>query len=242
MATRAEEDIHDFDPRKPTARIYWGVKLTNIVWSLTAGLLICLICLLAQHLYLSFRGLLLRKLRPYVKALLKLGHYWLYPFGKFVLLNREQNYLDEDQLEGRTINEFHQWRLQEEGRLFFAPPRRYTGSESTRPLLKTTEVDLCEMHTRCWTTVYKKKKTSRTTTLTTSKSGFSDVVTGVLEESHFTYTFTVLSSQFPFHRHLVLAHRVHHPHGENHKHHERPYETTPIGIGLRARKGLLQKG
>lgn len=137
VATRAEEDIHDFDPRKPTARIYWGVKLTNIVWSLTAGLLICLICLLGAAFVFIFSGFAIeRKLRPYVKALLKLGHYWLYPFGKFVLLNREQNYLDEDQLEGRTINEFHQWRLQEEGRLFFAPPRRYTGSESTRPLLK----------------------------------------------------------------------------------------------------------
>ena len=67
------------------------------------------------------------------------------------------------------------------------------------------------------------------------------MVTGVLEESHFTYTFTVLSSQFPFHRHLVLAHRVHHPHGENHKHHERPYETTPIGIGLRARKDYYKR-
>ena len=119
MATRAEEDIHDFDPRKPTARIYWGVKLTNIVWSLTAGLLICLICLLGAAFVFIFSGFAIeRKLRPYVKALLKLGHYWLYPFGKFVLLNREQNYLDEDQLEGRTINEFHQWRLQEEGRLF----------------------------------------------------------------------------------------------------------------------------
>ena len=138
VATRAEEDIHDFDPRKPTARIYWGVKLTNFVWCLTAGLFIYIICLLGAAFVFIFSGFAIeRKLRPYVKALLKLGHYWLYPFGKFVLLNREKNYLDEDQLEGRTINEFHQWRLQEEGRLFFAPPRRYTGnSEATRPLLK----------------------------------------------------------------------------------------------------------
>ncbi|RCK65952.1 Low affinity vacuolar monovalent cation/H(+) antiporter [Candida viswanathii] len=138
VATRAEEDIHDFEPRKPTGRIFWGVKLTNLIWCLTAGLFIYVVCLLGALFVFIFSGFAIeRKLRPYVLALLKLGHYWLFPFGKFVLLNKDQNYLGEDQLEGRTINEFHQWRLQEEGRLFFAPPRRYTSnSEATKPLLK----------------------------------------------------------------------------------------------------------
>lgn len=138
VATRAEEDIHDFEPRKPTGKISWGVKFTNLIWCLTAGLLIYLVCLLGAAFVFIFSGFAIeRKLRPYVVALLKLGHYWLFPFGKFVLLNKDKNYLDEDQLEGRTINEFHQWRLQEEGRLFFAPPRRYTsGSDATKPLLK----------------------------------------------------------------------------------------------------------
>ncbi|KAL6449684.1 VNX1 Low affinity vacuolar monovalent cation/H(+) antiporter [Candida maltosa Xu316] len=138
VAARAEEDIHDFEPRKPAGRIYWGVKLTNIIWGLTAGLFIFVVCLIGALFVFIFSGFAIeRKSRPYVRALLKVGYYWLFPFGKFVLLNKEKNYLDEDQLEGRTINEFHQWRLQEEGRLFFAPPRRYTGSsEATKPLLK----------------------------------------------------------------------------------------------------------
>lgn len=138
VAARAEEDIHDFEPRKPAGKIFWGVKLTNLIWCLTAGLLIYIVCLFGAAFVFVFSGFAVeRKLRPYVLALLKLGHYWLFPFGKFVLLNKDQNYLDEDQLEGRTINEFHQWRLQEEGRLFFAPPRRYTsGSDATKPLLK----------------------------------------------------------------------------------------------------------
>ena len=243
VATRAEEDIHDFDPRKPTARIYWGVKLTNIVWSLTAGLLICLICLLGAAFVFIFSGFAIeRKLRPYVKALLKLGHYWLYPFGKFVLLNREQNYLDEDQLEGRTINEFHQWRLQEEGRLFFAPPRRYTGSESTRPLLKDHRGRPLRDAYSLLDDGIQEEEDEQDNDANDIKVRFFGRGDWSFGRIAFYVYLRYYPANFLFHRHLVLAHRVHHPHGENHKHHERPYETTPIGIGLRARKGLLQKG
>ncbi|CCG22881.1 Ca2+/H+ antiporter [Candida orthopsilosis Co 90-125] len=139
VATRADEDIHDFDPRRPTSsRIFWGVRLTNMIWSLTAGLLIYVACLIGAIFVFVFSGFAINPgSRLYVRAFLRLGRYWLYPFGKFVLLNKDKNYMDEDQLEGRTLNEFHQWRLQEEGRLFFAPPRRYTGSaEESAPLMK----------------------------------------------------------------------------------------------------------
>lgn len=137
VAARAEEDIHDFDPRKPTARIFWGVTITNYIWSLTFGLLLFLVCLLGAFIAFVVSGFgIHRPLRQYVTLLLKLGKYWLYPFGKFVLLNKDENYLDEDELDGRSISEFHRWRLQEEGRLFFAPPRRYTTGAESRPLLK----------------------------------------------------------------------------------------------------------
>ncbi|CAK9437635.1 uncharacterized protein LODBEIA_P20130 [Lodderomyces beijingensis] len=137
VATRADEDIHDFEPRRPTAKIYWGVKLTNIIWSLTAGLVIYIFCLIGAAIVFVFSGFgLANTSRPYAAAFLKLGRYLLYPFGKFVLLNKDQNYLDEDHLEGRTLDEFHQWRLQEEGRLFFAPPRRFTGTSDSTPLVK----------------------------------------------------------------------------------------------------------
>ncbi|EAZ62963.2 Ca2+/H+ antiporter [Scheffersomyces stipitis CBS 6054] len=137
VAARAEEDIHDFDPRKPTARIFWGVTITNYIWSLTFGLLLFLVCLLGAFIAFVVSGFgIHRPSRQYVTLLLKLGKYWLYPFGKFVLLNKDENYLDEDELDGRSISEFHRWRLQEEGRLFFAPPRRYTTGAESRPLLK----------------------------------------------------------------------------------------------------------
>lgn len=136
VAVRAEEDIHDYDPRRPAGKIFWGVYLTNFLWSCTFGLFLFILCLVGAVLVFVFSGFAWHKhLKPYVLQLIKLGRFWLFPFGKFVLLNKDENYLDEDELDGRSISEFHRWRLQEEGRLFFAPPRRMTNSES-KPLLK----------------------------------------------------------------------------------------------------------
>lgn len=136
VAVRAEEDIHDYDPRRPAGKIFWGVYLSNFLWSCTFGLFLYILCLIGALLVFVMSGFAWHKhLRPYVKLLLKLGRFWLFPFGKFVLLNKDENYLDEDELDGRSISEFHRWRMQEEGRLFFAPPRRMTNPES-KPLLK----------------------------------------------------------------------------------------------------------
>ncbi|KAM9918126.1 hypothetical protein OXX59_008874 [Metschnikowia pulcherrima] len=136
VAMRAEEDIHDFEPRRPTSPIFVGVYISNVIWSCTFGLLLSMICLVGAVVVFVCSGFAWhRASRPYVKVLIELGKYWFYPFGKFVLLNKDENYLDEDELDGRSISEFHRWRLEEEGRLFFAPPRRMTNSES-KPLLK----------------------------------------------------------------------------------------------------------
>lgn len=137
VATRAEEDIHAYDPRKPNASISWGVILSNCVWSLTVGLFLYIICIVGAIIVFFLSGFAIhRHSRPYVKLLIKLGTYWLFPFSKFVLLNKDKDYLDEDQLDGRSISEFHHWRQEEEGRLFFAPPRRLTTGTESRPLLK----------------------------------------------------------------------------------------------------------
>lgn len=140
VAARADEDIHDYDPHKTLSKIFWGVRVTNFLWTITVGLALFLICSLGAICVFLLSGFAYhRHLRPYVKLLFKLGRYWLSPFGKFVLLNKDKNYLDEDELDGRSISEFERWRLQEEGRLFFAPPRRYTssnGAGESKPLLK----------------------------------------------------------------------------------------------------------
>lgn len=149
VEARADEDIHDFDPRKPTGKIHWGVHVSNLLWSLTFGLFLFLLCQFGALMVFVLSGFAWdKKSRPYVRSFVNLGYYWLYPFGKFVLLNKDKNYLDEDELDGRSISEFHKWRLQEEGRLFFAPPRRMTGTTSeAKPLLK-------DHKGRPWTAAY----------------------------------------------------------------------------------------
>lgn len=136
VAVRADEDIHDFDPRRPGGKISWGVHLTNFIWCCTFGLFLYFLCIFGAVLVFAMSGVGWNKnLKPYARLLLQLGRFWLYPFRKFVLLNKDENYLEEDELDGRSISEFHRWRMQEEGRLFFAPPRRMTNTES-KPLLK----------------------------------------------------------------------------------------------------------
>lgn len=124
VAQQAEEDIHDYKRKKP-GRISWVVTLTNCIWMVTVGLLICAVCTVGAVVVAVGSGFS-SLCRPYVLLMLKLAGYVLWPFGKFVLLKSDKNYLDEDELDGRLISEFHQWRLQEEGRLFYAPPRRQT--------------------------------------------------------------------------------------------------------------------
>lgn len=137
VAARAEEDVHDFDPHKPTTSIYWGVYLTNFIWCITFGLLLNIMCIIGALFVFFFTGFALQpKSRAYVLVLLRLGVFLNRPFRKFVLLNKDKRYIDEDQFEGRSISEFHMWRMQEEGRLFYAPPRRPTSSGEARPLLK----------------------------------------------------------------------------------------------------------
>lgn len=136
VATRAEEDIHDYSERRPSG-IYWGVYVTNFLWSITLGLflyIVCTACAIALFITTGFG--IRRNSRAYIKLLFKLAKFWLFPFGKFVLLNKDENYIEEDEIYGSSINEFHRWRREEEGRLFFAPPRRFTNSNESRPLLK----------------------------------------------------------------------------------------------------------
>lgn len=137
VAARAEEDIHDYSERRPS-HIFWGVYVTNALWFFSFGLMLYIVCLFCSLILFVVSGFgIKRSLRNYIKLVYKVGRYWLYPFGKFVLLTKDENYLEEDEMFGSSINEFHRWRSEEEGRLFFAPPRRYTGSNNeSRPLLK----------------------------------------------------------------------------------------------------------
>jgi Ca2+:H+ antiporter len=59
----------------------------------------------------------------YGRVLINLSHYLFYPFGKYIKLERDEAYLDEDEGEGRSVTEYERWQTGdlEEGRLFFGP-------------------------------------------------------------------------------------------------------------------------
>ncbi|EGV62472.1 hypothetical protein CANTEDRAFT_131813 [Yamadazyma tenuis ATCC 10573] len=136
VATRAEEDIHEFNQHKPTINL--GVHLSNFLWTITLGLFLYFVCTFFSVVLFFVSGFGIQKnSRVYIKLIYKVGKFWLHPFGKFVLLNKDENYLDEDDVYGSSIGEFHRWRREEEGRLFFAPPRRNTNSNNeSQPLIK----------------------------------------------------------------------------------------------------------
>lgn len=113
----AEADVH----QSPGGYVSFGLFLFNLLWTLIFGWPLALI--------VAVGGILCKiaSLGPgspdYGTVLLRLAAYILYPFGKFVKLELEEDYLDEDEGEGRTVTEYERWQNGhlEEGRLFFGP-------------------------------------------------------------------------------------------------------------------------
>ncbi|RSL87170.1 hypothetical protein CEP52_015608 [Fusarium oligoseptatum] len=91
----AQADIHS----APGGRVSNWLLAFNLVWTLLGS--------------------------EYGRVLWGLAGYLFYPFGKFVRLEKDEAYMDEDQDEGRSISEYEQWQSGdlEYGRLFFGPDR-----------------------------------------------------------------------------------------------------------------------
>ncbi|ODQ81213.1 hypothetical protein BABINDRAFT_160601 [Babjeviella inositovora NRRL Y-12698] len=123
----AEDDIHE----QNQLNITWGVYLTNLIWSLSFGVLLFLACCLGAlfNLGLSLAGTVSNL--DYCRLWFDLGLFLWFPFGKYVLLTKDENYIHEDVYDGRSVSEFRKWRSEEEGRLFFIPLRR----SEVQPLL-----------------------------------------------------------------------------------------------------------
>ena len=119
----AEGDIHSA-PGGNVSRWLW---IFNALWTLifgwwlaiitAAGGVVCLILGIFQPSSGS------PGCREYGRVLINLAHYLFYPFGKYVKLERDEQYLHEDEGEGRDIVEYERWQAGdiEEGRLFFGP-------------------------------------------------------------------------------------------------------------------------
>lgn len=113
----AEGDIHS----SPGGRVSNWLLLFNILWTICFGWWMALIAYSGAIACFIFAAA--PSGREYGRVLWGLGGYVFYPFGKFIRLEQQEAYLDEDQGEGRSISEYEQWQSGdlEYGRLFFGP-------------------------------------------------------------------------------------------------------------------------
>jgi Ca2+:H+ antiporter len=113
----AEGDIHSI----PGGRVSNWLWLFNMLWTLIFGWWLALAALLgaAACFCCGFAPSAI----CYGRVLWGLSEYLFYPFGKFVRLEQDEAYAEEDEGEGRSISEYEQWQSGEleDGRLFFGP-------------------------------------------------------------------------------------------------------------------------
>ncbi|EMC92986.1 hypothetical protein BAUCODRAFT_60097, partial [Baudoinia panamericana UAMH 10762] len=116
----AEGDIHS----APGGRVSRWLFIFNCLWTIVFGWWLALLAGLGGIINLLLAFLLRwQSCREYGRVLINLSHYLFYPFGKYVKLERDEAYLEEDEGEGRSISEYERWQTGdlEEGRLFFGP-------------------------------------------------------------------------------------------------------------------------
>jgi Ca2+:H+ antiporter len=113
----AQADIHS----APGGRVSNWLLLFNLIWTLVFGWWLASLAAFGAIICLLFSAA--PSGREYGRVLWGLAAYLLYPFGKFVRLEKDEAYLHEDQDEGRSISEYEQWQSGdlEYGRLFFGP-------------------------------------------------------------------------------------------------------------------------
>jgi Ca2+:H+ antiporter len=123
VQNKAEADIHS-SPGTSASR--WLIVF-NLAWTLLFGWWLALIAC-AGGLLCALFGFT-DSCMEYAWLLFHLAAYLFYPFGRYVKLLQDEQYVDEDEGEGRSISEYEQWQSGdiEEGRLFFGPT---TGSSS----------------------------------------------------------------------------------------------------------------
>ncbi|KAK6357881.1 hypothetical protein TWF730_007238 [Orbilia blumenaviensis] len=133
----AEEDVHS----APGARMGTIQLVGNFMWSLLVGWWMSAVTFVAAAIcFLTFT----RSGKEYSRLLWGLSKYLIYPFGQYIQLSQDENYLEEDLGEGRSISEYEQWQAGdiEEGRLFFGPLTPHSlGGQGRHNLDNISEVD-----------------------------------------------------------------------------------------------------
>ncbi|CRK16525.1 hypothetical protein BN1708_011809 [Verticillium longisporum] len=115
----AEGDIHS----SPGLKVSSWLVFFNLLWTILFGWWMATFAALGVLVCFFFAAT--PSGREYGRVLWGLAGYLFYPFGKYVRLEQDDAYLDEDQGEGRSISEYEQWQSGdlEYGRLFFGPER-----------------------------------------------------------------------------------------------------------------------
>jgi Ca2+:H+ antiporter len=113
----AEGDIHS----APGGRVNKWLLFFNLVWTVCFGWWLALVAFTGACVCFIFAAA--PSAVEYGNVLRGLSGYLFYPFGKFVRLEQDEAYADEDEGEGRSITEYEQWQSGdlEDGRLFFGP-------------------------------------------------------------------------------------------------------------------------
>ena len=113
----AEGDIHS----SPGGRVSSWLFLFNLLWTLLFGWWLALAAALGALVCFVFA--FAPEATDYGRTFMGLSFYVFYPFGRFVKLEQDEAYADEDEGEGRSIGEYERWQAGdiEDGRLFFGP-------------------------------------------------------------------------------------------------------------------------
>ncbi|KAH9218577.1 calcium permease [Leptodontidium sp. 2 PMI_412] len=113
----AEGDIHS----SPGGRVNKWLLFFNILWTIWFGWWLALIAFIGAVVCFIFGAA--PSAIEYGRVLWGVSGYLFYPFGKFVRLEQDEAYAEEDEGEGRSITEYEQWQSGdiEDGRLFFGP-------------------------------------------------------------------------------------------------------------------------
>ncbi|KAI5197368.1 hypothetical protein E4T39_07305 [Aureobasidium subglaciale] len=113
----AEGDIH----QTPGHHVSFGLLFFNLLWTLVFGWWLALLCAVGALVCFALR--FTPGCHEYGYVLWQLAAYIFYPFGKYVMLEHDEAYMEEDSGEGRSISEYERWQTGdlEEGRLFFGP-------------------------------------------------------------------------------------------------------------------------
>ncbi|KAH7078037.1 Sodium/calcium exchanger protein-domain-containing protein [Paraphoma chrysanthemicola] len=117
VQNKAEADIHS----SPGSSVSRWLVVFNLAWTLFFGWWLALIAV-AGGLLCTLFGFA-DSCMEYAWLLFHLAAYLFYPFGRYVKLLQDEQYVEEDEGEGRSISEYEQWQSGdiEEGRLFFGP-------------------------------------------------------------------------------------------------------------------------